>query len=123
MAGRALLLTVVLAAAGSVSAEARSVRLVKVGEFEQPLYVTAPPGDADRIFVVERGGTIRVVANGETRSRAFLRQPGVSTRNAEQGMLSMAFAPDYATSGRFYVVFTDARQGPAARPVPPLDNR
>ncbi len=37
-----------------------------------------------------------------------LGQPGVSTRNAEQGMLSMAFAPDYAVSGLFYVVFTDA---------------
>ncbi|CAN5459810.1 hypothetical protein BH20ACT18_BH20ACT18_09180 [soil metagenome] len=48
------------------------------------------------------------MVKGETRSRAFLRQPGVSTRGAEQGMPSMAFAPDYATSGRFYVVFTDA---------------
>jgi glucose/arabinose dehydrogenase len=106
-AGLALLIS---PSATATAAAAVRTRLVEVGRFAQPLYVTAPPGDPSRLFVVERGGDIRVLVDGRRRPRPFLRVPGVSTRNAEQGLLSMAFAPDYATSGRLYVVFTDRRK-------------
>jgi glucose/arabinose dehydrogenase len=73
-----------------------------------PLFVTAPPGDA-RLFVVERPGRVRIVAPGDgLRARPFL-DVGDRVRSdyAEQGLLGLAFAPDYAHSGRFYVDYTD----------------
>ncbi len=83
------------------AAEARSAR------FQAPVYVTSPPGDRKRLFVVEQGGRIRVLVNGKARARPFLDISGKVRAGGEQGLLSMAFAPDYARSGRFYVDYTD----------------
>lgn len=74
---------------------------------DHPLFVTAPPGDRDRLFVVARPGTIRIIRNGVLLPKPFLDiTPKVST-GAEQGILGMAFAPDYATSRRFYLHYID----------------
>jgi glucose/arabinose dehydrogenase len=81
------------------------VRLVPVGTFASPMYVTAPPGDLHRVFVVERAGTIRIVRDGAILPDAFL-DLGALPVDGERGLLSMAFPPDYATSGLFYVDFT-----------------
>jgi glucose/arabinose dehydrogenase len=108
-----LLLIVVLAAglsacgAGGSGAAAARLHPRSIGHFASPLYVTAPPGDRSRVFVVEQGGTIRVVRNGRKLPRPFLDISGEIQSGGEQGLLSMAFAPDYATSGRFYVDYTD----------------
>ena len=85
----------------------RGVKLVGVGRFEEPVYVTAPRGDRRRIFVVERAGTIRVVRGGRRLSRPFLDLRSRVTSGGEQGLLSMAFAPDYDRTRRFYVNYTD----------------
>ena len=85
----------------------RGVRLVRIGSFEQPLYVTAPPGDERRVFVVEQGGRIWVVRGGRKLPQPFLDLRSKTEAAGEQGLLSMAFAPDYATSGLFYVDYTD----------------
>ncbi|MFL5821460.1 MAG: PQQ-dependent sugar dehydrogenase [Solirubrobacteraceae bacterium] len=83
------------------------LQLVKVGSFDQPDYVTAPPGDRRRLFVVERTGRIRVLRDGRPLAAPFLDlSPVVNYSGGEQGLLSMAFAPDYAKSGRFYVDYT-----------------
>jgi glucose/arabinose dehydrogenase len=83
---------------------------VKVGDFARPVFVTAPAGDTQRTFVVERGGAIRLVIDGVTQPTPFLDISGlVATSDDpddERGLLSMAFAPDYGTSGRFYVYYT-----------------
>ena len=72
------------------------------------MYVTSPPGDRRRVFVVEQGGRIMVVLGGrKRRSRPFLDIRSQVQSGGEQGLLSVAFAPDYASSGRFYVYFTD----------------
>jgi glucose/arabinose dehydrogenase len=92
---------------GARPAARRGVKLVRVGTFDQPLYVTAPPDDERRIFVVEQGGKIMVVRGGKTLSEPFLDLSSKTEANGEQGLLSMAFAPDYATSGLFYVDYTD----------------
>jgi Glucose / Sorbosone dehydrogenase len=95
-------------AAGPGAAAARAgARLVRVGSFDSPLYVTAPPGDRRRLFVVEQTGRIRVLVGGKRRATPFLDLSPDITSGGEQGLLSMAFAPDYAASGRFYVYFTD----------------
>lgn len=82
-----------------------AVSLLQVGTFAQPVYVTAPAGDPARFFVVQRTGKIVVVRDGV--SSTFLDITSrVRTSGGEQGVLSMAFAPDYATSGTFYVYYT-----------------
>jgi glucose/arabinose dehydrogenase len=85
----------------------RGVRLVKVGDFASPLYVTAPPTDRRRVFVVEQAGRIVVVRGGRRLPQPFLDIRSKVTAGGEQGLLSMAFAPDYAQSGRFYVYYTE----------------
>jgi glucose/arabinose dehydrogenase len=83
------------------------VGLSKVGSFDQPLYVTAPPGDSSRLFVVEQTGRIRIVKNGKKLSTPFLDVSGKVSCCGEQGLLSMAFAPDYAKTKKLYVNYTD----------------
>jgi glucose/arabinose dehydrogenase len=89
------------------AARSRGVRLKKVGTFSTPTYVTAPKGDRSRLFVVERGGTIRLMRNGRKLARPFLDISSDVRTDGERGLLSMAFAPNYAQSGLFYVYFTD----------------
>src|SRR5919205_1196946 len=105
----AALLAVLAGCGGGAEAETAdgAVRLVKVGSFDAPLYVTAPPGDRRRIFVVEQGGAVRVVRGGKRLSRPFLDIRPLVLSGGEQGLLSLAFAPDYARSRRFYVDYTD----------------
>jgi glucose/arabinose dehydrogenase len=108
----ALVLLMLAACGGSSSASpdrsgGGSVRLQKVGSFDSPLYVTAPPGDRRRVFVVEQGGKIRVIRGGRTLRKPFLDVSDKVSAGGERGLLSMAFAPDYARSGLFYVDYTD----------------
>jgi glucose/arabinose dehydrogenase len=86
---------------------ARGVRLKRIGSFSSPMYVTSPPGDRHRLFVVERAGRILVLRDGHRLSTPFLDISSEVRTDSERGLLSMAFAPDYARSGRFYVYFTD----------------
>jgi glucose/arabinose dehydrogenase len=79
---------------------------VEVGRFEQPLHVTAPAGDG-RVFVVEKGGLIKVLVDGRVLPEPFVDLSGEVTGGYEQGLLSMAFAPDFATSRFVYVSYTD----------------
>jgi glucose/arabinose dehydrogenase len=72
-----------------------------------PVFLTAPPGNTNRLFVLEQGGTIKVLdrANGNVLS-TFLTLTGI-TSGGEQGVLGLAFDPHYTTNGRFYVHYTD----------------
>jgi glucose/arabinose dehydrogenase len=86
---------------------AGGLRLVRIGTFDRPTYVTGAPGDDHRLFVVEKAGTIVVLVNGHRERRSFLNITKLVESSAtEQGLLSMAFAPDYKRSGRFYVCYT-----------------
>jgi glucose/arabinose dehydrogenase len=81
-------------------------RLALVGTFASPVYVTAPAGDA-RLFVVEQAGRVKVLRAGRAPA-TFLDIASLVGSGGERGLLSMAFAPDYATSGLFYVDYTDS---------------
>jgi glucose/arabinose dehydrogenase len=83
--------------------------LEPIGVFNQPVYVTSAPGDANRLFVVEKGGTVKVVEGGVPSTFLDI-SADVATGDLERGLLSIAFAPDYATSGLFYVYYVD-REG------------
>jgi glucose/arabinose dehydrogenase len=87
-------------------AQQRPVRLLRLGTFNEPTYLAAPRGDRRR-FVVEREGTIRIVQGGRVLERPFLDISDRVTSGGESGLLSMAFARDYASSRRFYVYYTD----------------
>ncbi len=86
------------------------VSLTRIGGFERPVLVTAPRGDTERIFVVEQAGTVRVVRDGEVLPAPFLDIRDDVKLTSEPGLLSIAFAPDYATSGLFYA-FYNTRAG------------
>jgi glucose/arabinose dehydrogenase len=90
-------------------AQRRPVRLLLLGHFDQPTYITSPPRDRRR-FVVEREGRIRIVQRGRVLRRPFLDISNRVTTGGESGLLSMAFARDYRTSRRFWVYYTD-REG------------
>jgi glucose/arabinose dehydrogenase len=108
------LLALAITACGTVSPRAETsgaastgVKLTRIGTFAQPDYLISPPGDAHRLFVVGKTGRIQIVKDGHVLAQPFLSLAGKVSTSSEQGLLSMAFAPDYATSGLFYVDYTD----------------
>lgn len=102
--------------AGSCSSDAgpslpfgEGVRLAPVATgLSSPLYLTAPPGDLNRLFIVEKTGAIRIVKDGALLPTPFLDLSAQVSGGGEQGLLGLAFYPDYATTGRFVVHYTDA---------------
>lgn len=110
---RVLLLLLAAACNGGGSADpdpppmVAGVRLVEVASgFSSPLYVASPPGDA-RLFVVEQVGRIRIIQNGAVLPTPFLDLRGSLTTGGERGLLSVAFHPQFASNGFFYVYYTD----------------
>jgi hypothetical protein len=103
-----LVVAVLLAGLWCASAEALSLQLV--GSFSKPMYVASDPSNPDRLFVVEREGTIRLLENGESKPFADLRAL-VSCCGSEQGLQSIALSPDFATSGRFFVFYSGEDSG------------
>src|SRR5438552_10695006 len=99
-----------LAARGGGSSSPRTLILEPVGTFDYPTFATGPPGDSHRLFVVQQGGVIRLLLDGVLQSTPFLTVPNVLS-GGERGLLSMAFPPDYAISGLFYVYYTRTPDG------------
>ena len=86
---------------------ARSATLEPIGSatYSSPTYVTSDPRDPDRLFVTEQPGTIRVTTPAGT-SRSCLNLTDLVLDGDERGLWSMAFAPDFAQSGLFYVAYS-----------------
>ncbi len=114
----AVLLALALPACGSAEQSPRPVAnargntgriaLKKIGQFDRPVYVTGAPGFPKLLFVVEQPGQVAVLRDGHRLAHPFLDLRGsVGFDGAERGMLSIAFPPDYATSGSFYVYYND----------------
>lgn len=104
---KAALAAVALALVAAAPAHGADARLTRIGTFHSPVHVASPPEDASRIFVVERAGRVRLVLDGRVQRRPFLDIRRDVRASFEQGLLSIAFAPDYARSGRFYVHYSD----------------
>jgi glucose/arabinose dehydrogenase len=83
------------------------VKLTQIGSFDQPVYLTQPPGKKRDLYVVEKGGTIRVIHDGKLEPAPFLDLSDSVSTGTEQGLLSMAFAPDYPRSGLVYLDYTN----------------
>lgn len=77
-----------------------------------PVFVDVPPGDdGSRIFVITQFGKIRIVKDGVLLTTAFLDINSKLRFSGEQGLLGLAFHPNYAQNGYFYVNYTDNTGG------------
>lgn len=84
------------------------VRLAEVATgLSFPLYLTSPPGDLSRLFIVEKAGMIRIVKDGTLLPAPFLDISDQVASVGEQGLLGLAFDPDYGITGQFLVHYTD----------------
>ena len=95
------------AAVAPAAAQAGALASFRVASgLARPVFVTAPADDG-RLFIVEQGGLIRVVDGGALLPAPFLDVTSAVTSSGERGLLGLAFVPDYATSGVFYVNYTN----------------
>jgi glucose/arabinose dehydrogenase len=108
---RALTCAIVLGLAfanlvNTVSAAITGLERVASG-LSNPIYATHAPGDRDRLFIVQRSGSIRILNlnSGQLETNPFLSISGVD-QAGEGGLLGLAFDPDYANNGKFYVDVT-----------------
>jgi len=78
-------------------------------DFTSPLYLTNAGDGSGRLFILEQGGTIRIVRNGSVTPAPYLDVGKLLSFGGERGLLGLAFAPDFETSGRIYLNYTDKR--------------
>jgi hypothetical protein len=88
-----------------MAGSAHALGVQQIGNFDQPIFLASDPGNAERLFVVERRGTIVLLENGQLKPFADIRSV-VSCCEGERGLLSIALAPDFDSSGRFYLDYT-----------------
>ena len=107
IAGGLLLASACAASAAPSEQERSNYALQRVFSVSAPLDVTAPRSDRTRLFVVEQAGRIRVALRGRLLARPFLDIRGRVVSGGEQGLLGLAFHPNYGRNRRFYVDYTD----------------
>jgi len=88
---------------------AHALSVQQIGNFDEPIYLTSDPGNPERLFVVERGGTVLEIVNGQLKPFANVSSK-VSCCEGERGLLSIALAPDFDSSGRFYLYYTGTNE-------------
>ncbi len=82
--------------------------MLTVRGFQQPLDIQHAGDGSNRLFVVERGGRIRIIENDLVLNEPFLDiSKKVRTSGSEQGLLGLAFHPGYRENGTFFINYTD----------------
>ncbi|MBM4134915.1 MAG: PQQ-dependent sugar dehydrogenase [Nitrospira sp.] len=84
---------------------------VVTGGLQQPVYLAQAPGDADRFFVLEQPGRIRILLRGTLLDAPFLNIAAGIRFNGEQGLLGLAFHPSYPTNGRYFITYVRESDG------------
>jgi glucose/arabinose dehydrogenase len=113
-----LALAVGAATSGNATAAISGMTPVATG-LTNPIFVTHAPGDRTRLYIAQRNGVIRILnlTTGSLEATPFLSIPDVVTGDptpgAEGGLLGLAFHPDYANNGKFYVYVTAADSDPS----------
>ncbi|MFO1305817.1 MAG: PQQ-dependent sugar dehydrogenase [Burkholderiales bacterium] len=93
----------------AVTPPLHTVMVPYVSGLSSPVDIVTPPDSSGRMFVVQQGGQIRIIENGALVATPFLSLSGsVITSGGERGLLSLAFHPNYASNGYFYVYYTRA---------------
>ena len=97
----------VLFVSGAKSQTTFTAQRVAFG-LNQPLFVTAPPGDTSRLFIVQKTGQVLILnlRNGKIKAKPFLNIQSRLATSGEQGLLGMAFDPRFSSNGKFYLNFT-----------------
>jgi glucose/arabinose dehydrogenase len=91
---------------GQSSSPTLSLSLV-TSAVSRPVFLTAPPGDLSRLFILEQGGRIRIVKNGTLLATPFLDLSSRISTGGERGLLGLAFHSQYAQNGIFVVNYTN----------------
>ncbi len=105
---RAWILAVLLGLAVSGPGQAIDLRLTEVATGVVSLVDIVNAGDgSNRLYLVGKGGVVRVFENGALRNQPFMSLTGLASDGMEQGLLSIAFPPDYPTRREVYVYYTD----------------
>ncbi len=92
----------------STQVTALDIKFTKVSNLGGVVDIRNAGDGSNRLFLVGQSGTVRIVKNGVTLDEAFLNIGERISSGGERGLLSLAFAPDYAQSGYFYVWYTDS---------------
>ena len=100
--------TMLMMAAGIASAQDRLAVEIVASGLDNPVHLAAPAVD-QRLFIVEQPGRIRIVRDGRLLPKPFLDITSKVGSGGERGLLGLAFHPRYATTGYFYVNYTDRR--------------
>lgn len=93
----------------SGSVQAQEMELVEVATgLNAPLYVTQAPGDASRLFILEQNSAQILIRHAQGGPLdVFLDLSALVLSGGERGLLGLAFDPDYASNGHFFVNYTD----------------
>lgn len=86
--------------------QAEALTLVEIGEFARPVSVVSPPGDGEKLFIVEKRGRVKLRAGGQITDFLDITDR-VREKGYEEGLLAFAVAPDYASSGRVFTYYTN----------------
>ena len=90
------------------NAAAVNLSLSKVaGGLSKPVFATNAGDGSGRLFIVEQGGKIKILQGGVVLATPFLDIHAKVSKTGERGLLGLAFHPDYAVNGKFYVYYTD----------------
>lgn len=103
-------LLVLLAASGNVSGQSPApitVQHVIASGFDRPLAIVNAGDGSNRLFIVEQRGKIKIIKNGVVLAQPFLDLTGQVSLGGEQGLLGLAFHPQYKTNGYFFIYYTD----------------
>jgi len=76
-------------------------------DLERPVFVTSPPGDAARLFIVEQPGRVKILSGGAVFATPFLDITDRVSSTGERGLLSIAFHPNYSSTGSFFAAYTN----------------
>ena len=90
--------------AASIAGQVKLTEIMK-GTMTRPLHLTHAGDGSNRLFVVEQGGIIRIIQNGEGLAQPFLDVSSLITKDYMRGLLGLAFHPDYQINGWFYISY------------------
>jgi len=102
--------TVSVASASPTTASPTTAKIqlaLQAHGLSRPVFVTSARDNTDRLFVVEQTGKIKIVKHGVVWSTPFLDISGIITHGSEQGLLGLAFHPNFTTNHKLYVDYTD----------------
>ncbi len=105
------LFTLLFPWAGPASSQPALTTVRVASGLKRPLFLCSPPGDLERLFIVQQGGRIAILRGGKILPRPFLDLSSKISSGGERGLLGLAFHPGYRKNGFFFVNYTERTRG------------